>query len=109
MRQLPPHQTWASTPSRSTSPIRPHLKTRRSFAACSPALALPLFRGDLLQRFERALDGHTFREREVLANGVLGELATRDGFEINDVDRNLGPAKQLHGAQSALAGNQHAV
>ena len=56
-----------------------------------------------------ALDGHSFSEREVLANGVLGELATRDGFEINDVDRNLGPAKQLHGAQSALAGNQHAV
>src|SRR5262249_22722975 len=67
---------------------------------CGPS-ALPLLRGDLLQRFERALDGNGLGQREVLANGVLGKLAARDGFEIDDVDRNLGPAEQLRGAQSA--------
>jgi hypothetical protein len=84
-------------------------KLARSNPPLTAARRLSLFRGDLFQRFECALDGHGLGKREVLANGILGELAARDGVEINDVDRNLGPAEQFRGAQSALAGKQHAV
>jgi hypothetical protein len=41
--------------------------------------------------------------------GVLGELATHHGIEVDHGDRNCRPAEQLRGAQPALTGDEPSI
>src|SRR6516162_7730274 len=73
--------------------------------------ALPLLRLGLLQRFQRALDADGLGPREVLAAGVLGELAAHDLVKVDRYQRagNCLPAEHLDSTQTALASDEMSV
>jgi hypothetical protein len=73
------------------------------------AFALSLLGFGSLYWFERMLDRHGLRQREVLARGVLGELAAHDVVERDDRDRDVRLAKQLKGCEPPLTSDQRAV
>ena len=87
--------------------------TLEAWATCPDGFAarrlpLPLLRRRPLDRLQRALDGDRFRQREVLAVRVLGELGfQRLGIgEVADDDRDLGLAELLGTREPSSAAHQ---
>ena len=68
-----------------------------------------LFRCRPLDWFERALDRDRLGQREVLAHGILGELAAHNGIEIHHGDGDVGPAEQTGGGEAAVPRDESVI